>query len=72
MLLARIPCDSDYVANLTLTLDDRLLLRARQRALAQGTSVNAVVRDFMTSFAGEDEAAEARRALLALAEPTSF
>jgi uncharacterized protein YdaU (DUF1376 family) len=39
------------MANLTLTIDDALLLKARQRALAEKTSVNAVVRDFLTTYA---------------------
>lgn len=60
-----------HVANLTLTIDDRLLLRARQRALEQGTSVNALVREYLESFIGDDEAIEAGRALVALAETAS-
>ena len=44
------------MANLTLTIDDELLKRARIKALEQGTSVNAVVRDYLRGFAGEDPA----------------
>jgi plasmid stability protein len=44
------------MANLTLTVDDDLLRRARIRALECGTSVNAIVRDYIESFAGEGEA----------------
>ncbi len=46
--------------NLTITIDDELLRRARIRALSQGTSVNAVLREFLTSYAGSDVEAVAR------------
>ena len=41
------------VANLTLTIDERLLKRARMRALEEGTSVNAVIREFLGRYVGE-------------------
>jgi hypothetical protein len=40
------------VANLTVTVDERVLRRARIKALEQGTSVNALVSDYLTRFAG--------------------
>jgi plasmid stability protein len=40
------------MANLTITVDDRLLRRARVRAAELGTSVNAVLRDYMQSWVG--------------------
>ncbi len=40
------------MANLTLAVDDQLLRRARLRALEQGTSVNALLRDYLEVFAG--------------------
>ncbi|MCS6786346.1 MAG: hypothetical protein NZ524_04835 [Thiobacillaceae bacterium] len=40
------------MSNLTITVDDDLLRRARMRALAQGTSVNAVLREFLQAYAG--------------------
>ncbi|MEW6747791.1 MAG: DUF6364 family protein [Planctomycetota bacterium] len=40
------------MANLTVTVDDEVLKRARIRALEQGTSVNAVVRDYLEAYAG--------------------
>ena len=43
------------MANLTITIDDDLLRRARVRAVQLGTSVNAVLRDYMRSWAGGDE-----------------
>jgi hypothetical protein len=40
------------VANLTVTVDEQVLRRARIRALGQGTSVNALVNDYLARFAG--------------------
>jgi hypothetical protein len=40
------------MANLTITVDDRLLKLARIRALEQGTSVNALLRDYLEAYAG--------------------
>jgi len=59
------------MANLTLTLDDEVLKRARRRALDRGTSVNAVVRDYLESFAGDDGALSARREFVAAAQRSS-
>ena len=55
-----------YMANLTLSVDDDLLSRARVRAAEQGTSVNAVVRELITGFAATDRVDSARRRLVAL------
>ncbi len=53
------------MANLTISVEDEVLQRARQRALAQGTSVNALLRDYLEGFAGVRAAqAEAIRSLL--------
>ena len=38
--------------NLTITVDEEVLKRARIRAIEQNTSVNAVLRAFLTSYAG--------------------
>lgn len=38
--------------NLTLTVEEGLLRQARIRALEQGTSVNAVVREYLEHYAG--------------------
>jgi len=53
--------------NLTITVDDEVLRRARIRALSQGTSVNAVLREFLESYAGSDVEAAARTSLARLA-----
>ena len=47
-------CYTDPVSNLTLAIDDETLKRARIRALEQGTSVNAVVREYLEVYAGID------------------
>lgn len=50
----RNPCYTDpveHTTNLTLVIDAELLRRARIRALEQGTSVNAVVRELLEEFA---------------------
>ena len=56
------------MANLTLVIDDDLLRRARVRALEQGKSVNALVRDYLETFAGDGPAREGVRGFLAVAE----
>lgn len=38
------------MANLTLSLDDAILQKAREAALRERTSVNALVRDYLTRY----------------------
>ena len=40
------------MANLTLAIDDETLKKARIRALQEGTSVNALVRDYLEAYSG--------------------
>jgi plasmid stability protein len=40
------------MANLTITVDEEVLERARIRALQQGTSVDALLRDYLERLAG--------------------
>lgn len=59
------------MANVTLALQDDLLKQARLKAVAEGTTLNAVVRDLLDRYVhGEarDQAA-AVEALFALAPP---
>jgi len=57
------------MANLTITVDDEILKRARLRATEQGTSVNAVVREYLEQYAGSRSAQEqALGKLLTLSE----
>jgi uncharacterized protein YdaU (DUF1376 family) len=55
------------MANLTLTIDEDVLRRARIKALERNTSVNALVREFLESLAGTDERERAREEILKLA-----
>jgi uncharacterized protein DUF6364 len=41
--------------NVTLSIDDQLLEKARRHASATGTSVNQMVRDYLKSVVGEDD-----------------
>ncbi len=54
MRLSLDTCYTDPVSNLTLAIDDETLKRARIRALEHGTSVNAVVREYLEVYAGLD------------------
>lgn len=38
--------------NLTLSVDEAVLVKARERARAMGTSVNQLVRDYLAQLAG--------------------
>lgn len=40
------------MANLTITIDDGVLKQARLRALEQGRSVNALLREYLEAYAG--------------------
>ena len=55
------------MANVTLSIEEEILKRARIRAIEQGTSVNAVVRDFLAAYAGIDDERRARRRFVELA-----
>jgi plasmid stability protein len=56
------------MANLTLTVDEDVLRRARIRAIQQNTSVNALVREYLASYAGADGAQQAIEEFLELAK----
>jgi plasmid stability protein len=43
------------MSNLTISVDDDLIRRARVRAIQQGTSLSAKVREFLQQYAGESE-----------------
>jgi len=70
MFDSQIPCYTDLVSNLTLAIDDRVLKKARIRAIEQGTSVNAVVRDYLNAYAAIDAQRTALGDLVALAATT--
>ncbi len=60
------------MTNLTISIDDELLKRARIRALEEDTSVNAVLAYYLRIYAHADELQRQRQvaleALLALSE----
>ncbi|HEY8943530.1 MAG TPA: hypothetical protein VIM73_04675 [Polyangiaceae bacterium] len=57
------------MANLTISVDDEILKKARVRALEQGTSVNAILAERLQAFANEGRSqARPARALAALAK----
>jgi plasmid stability protein len=55
------------MANLTITIDDELLKRARLRALERNTSVNALLREYLETFAGEQSGMVVRKRFASLA-----
>jgi hypothetical protein len=52
---------------LTIAIDEHVLRRARMRALQQGTSVNALLREYLEAFAGAETSRAVRKRLGALA-----
>ena len=55
------------MANLTITVDDELLKRARLRALERNTSVNALLREYLEAFVGLRSGTNARKRFAAIA-----
>lgn len=49
------------MSNLTLSVDDELIKRARIRAIRQGTSLSAKVREFLQQYVDESDDALQRR-----------
>ena len=60
------------MANLTLTLDLDLIRRARAKAVEQGTSVNALVREYLEDFVGPSNAEIGMAMFLELAGRSQF
>ena len=56
------------MANLTIVVDDRVLRKARIRALEDGTSVNQVLREYLDAYVGETGTREALASYVSLAE----
>jgi plasmid stability protein len=57
------------MANLTITVDDEILRRARVRATEQDTSVNSILRDYLAAYAAAGQTWEtAADAILRLSE----
>jgi plasmid stability protein len=51
------------MANLTISIDEEVLRKARIRALEHRTSVNSLVRDYLERYAGVGETASALASL---------
>jgi len=60
------------MANLTLTIEDHVLKRARLRALEMDTSVNALIRGYLYNLIGLDAASEALESVIELASESSY
>lgn len=59
--------------NVTLAIDETVLAAARQYATKHNTTVNGLVRDYLTRLAAqEDRAANARRRLVELARESTW
>jgi len=50
--------------NITLSVDEKVLAVVRRRAAEQNSSVNALVRDYLTNLAAQEDRANAARARL--------
>ncbi|HSM34429.1 MAG TPA: hypothetical protein VK987_10105 [Anaerolineae bacterium] len=59
------------MANLTITIDERLLKQARMRALEEGTSVNALLRTYLERYAGVTDTAAGLDGFVRLARRSS-
>ncbi len=59
------------MANLTISVDDELLRRARVRAVGQGTSVNAILREELERYAGDGAGDRAADAFLRIARDST-
>jgi hypothetical protein len=56
------------MANLTIAIEDDILKKARLKAVEDGTSVNAMVREFLREYTGNRSARlESAKRLIALA-----
>jgi plasmid stability protein len=45
-----------FMTNLTISLDETVIRKARIRAIQEGTSVSAKVREFLSRYAGSNDA----------------
>jgi hypothetical protein len=53
-----------YVKNLTLSVDDEVLATVRRHAAERNSSVNALVREYLTNLAQHEDRARRARARL--------
>lgn len=58
--------------NITLSIDEKVLAAVRRKAAEQNSSVNALVREYLTNLAAhEDRAARARARMRELSESST-
>ena len=57
--------------NLTITVDDELLERAREMARRQGTSVQEIIREHLSNYIGDRPRDEIAKELVELFKQTS-
>jgi len=48
-------CTYNVLMNLTLSVDEQLVVRARRRAETLGKSLNQLIRDYLQNLAGGDD-----------------
>ena len=61
-----------FMKNITLSVDDEILQRVRRYAVEHGSTVNALVRDFLTEIAQrEDRARRARERIRKLSRTSA-
>ena len=61
------------MANLTTTVDEQVLKKARMRALGEDTSVNAVLREYLEDYSGlRRERLEAGQRILEMSRNSSM
>jgi hypothetical protein len=53
-----------FMKNITLSVDEKILATVRRRAAEQSSSVNALVRDYLSNLAAQDDRASRARARL--------
>ena len=54
-LRRRFPWVTDELMNVTLSIDEQLVARARKKADALGKSLNQLIRDYLQKLAGGDD-----------------
>ena len=59
------------MTSLTINVDEAIIKRARIRALEQGTSVNAVLSEYLRIYADAHRGRDAMKALVQLARDSS-
>lgn len=56
------------MSNLTITADDDLIRRARRKAAEEGTSLSAVMGEYLKAYVGPQDAASVLREMFEIAD----